>query len=104
MESIFSAEQSHLIQELCNAVAEHRSSGLKRFPAELKSRIVEIARQGVPIHMLAQRLQLQTAQLQSWFRSEKSAEEINIFEVSDSSVESGIRLEAGGIRLIVSRV
>jgi hypothetical protein len=92
MESIFSAEQSQLIQELCNAIAEHRSSGLKRFPAELKSRIVDLARQGVSLQLLAQRLQLQPSQLQGWLRSEKSVEEISVFEVSDSSADSGIRI------------
>jgi hypothetical protein len=54
--------------------------------------------------LLAQRLQLQPSQLQGWLRSEKSVEEISVFEVSDSSADSGIRIEAGGIRLIISRV
>jgi transposase-like protein len=59
---------------------KHRSSSLKRFPVELKSRIVDLARQGVPTHMLAQRMQLQPSQLQSWLRSEKQTGEISVFE------------------------
>ncbi|MDQ3235403.1 MAG: hypothetical protein M3Q07_26630 [Pseudobdellovibrionaceae bacterium] len=104
MDSIFTVQQSQLVEKLCNAIAEHRFSGLERFPADFKSKIMDFARQGVKLQALAQRLHLQPAQLQNWLRSEKSTEEINVFEVSGSSAESSIRIEAGGIRLIISRV